>query len=111
MGEAYIKGAYSTDKTHVALGSHEQRVIDCSYDKIPVTWPYKEVWSLSAPNVTPSGYAPRYYIIHLGLTMIILPYKAYDNYYMHTYIYIYIYIYRRVPLISPPYTALTHTCT
>ena len=37
MGEAYIKGAYSTDKTHVALGSHEQRVIDCPYDKIPVT--------------------------------------------------------------------------
>ena len=51
MGEAYIKGAYSTDKTHVALGSHEQRVIDCPYDKTPVTWPYKEVWSLSAPRV------------------------------------------------------------
>ena len=45
MGEAYIKNAYSTDKTNVALGSHEQRVIDCPYDKIPVTWPYKEVWS------------------------------------------------------------------
>ena len=51
MGEAYIKGAYSTDKTHVALRSHEQRVIDCPYDKPPVTWPYKEVWSLSAPRV------------------------------------------------------------
>ena len=56
MGEAaaYIKGAYSTDKAHVALGSHEQRVIDsldCPYDKTPVTWPYKEVWSLSAPRV------------------------------------------------------------
>ena len=34
MGEAYIKGAYSTDKTHVALRSHEQRVIDCPFDKI-----------------------------------------------------------------------------
>ena len=54
MGEAYIKSAYSTDKAHVALGSHEQRVIDsldCPYDKTPVTWPYKEVWSLSAPRV------------------------------------------------------------
>ena len=51
MGETYIKGAYSTDKTHVALESHEQRVIDCPYDKIPVTWPYKEVWSLSSPRV------------------------------------------------------------
>ena len=89
MGEAYIKGAYSADKTHVALGSHEQRVIDCPYDKIPVTWPYKKVWSLSALmwyNVTPSGYVLGYYIIsHLGLTMTILPYKPYDNYYIHTY--------------------------
>ena len=34
-------------------------------------------------NVTPSGYALGYYIIpHLGLTMTILPYKPYDNYYV-----------------------------
>ena len=50
MGEAYIKGAYSTDKTHVALGSHEQRVIDCPYDKIPVTWPYKGSMVIVSPS-------------------------------------------------------------
>ena len=89
MGEAYIKGAYSTDKTHVALGSHEQTAHMTKHLSHGLIRKYGHCQPLVWYNVTPSGYAFGYYIIpHSGLTMTILPYKPYDNYYIHTYIHI-----------------------